>query len=613
MQQRALTLEIPLAPGIDLAALRQRLRGLGNPEGPGGTAPWAGLEGLHFASMILIEDDPAQDYPERPPGEPLPPELLIELNYDGEPSIFLARFVECARELLDRILEGAPGYPGESAPMPAIARFLESQNIGADAFYVGAPGRSVEQVAEEAALRAEARDELARESFPDTREEFFRRLRKRCGETLERLAARLPPTPLRVALSLRFWRGPKRVGDVAGKCGVGLAAFVGTLFFGDLLGLYSLGSRPAGGALLSWLWLGASGIWLGLIGGAAWRERSMHLQAAMRRKISWQRLQDLGLHALVLVIVLGVFHALRFAGIQQFVLGTVAAIGTVAAASALLALGTAIGFIGAGLRGAGIVGAVLTIAGIAAVANTTSLGTFAWLVACAWLVSGALAAGGAAWLLHTLGRRELEEPVDSTRWDLEHLARVRMCEDRQLQNHFASLTWIKPGRFRLRLLESVLRGVQLAASIVYTLGDLGGISSIHFARFVILRDRRRLLFLTNYDGPWDAYLDDFVEVPGVTAVWGNAAGFPRPFLLIGDGARDEQRFKAYARASQLETLTWYSAYPNLSVIDIQAATETRLALMRPVGPSPTGLRGLLWRWLMRPLSPAALDQAIRSL
>src|SRR3954471_6065044 len=35
------------------------------------------------------------------------------------------------------------------------------------------------------------------------------------------------------------------------------------------------------------------------------------------------------------------------------------------------------------------------------------------------------------------------------------------------------------------------------------------IATIHEARFVLFDDDTRLLFATSFDGPWDAYMDDF--------------------------------------------------------------------------------------------------------
>ncbi len=613
MMQHAVTFEIELSRDRDLDALRGEARALGNPAGPDGGPPWAGLSGLHFASVVVISDDPEQTYPSRPPGPPLAPVLVIELSFDGDRMLFLNRFVECARGVLDTLLADAPQYPGRTASAADVLGFLVKRDIGADAFYIGAPGRTVEQIQAEASLRAKARESLDPDSFPDTREAYWERLEERLQETLRQLAPRMPALPARVLFSLRFLRGPKRIAQWMGFVAWGASLVAGLVFFGDLIGLYSLGDRPVGGGVLSAVGLLGGALWIAGLAIAGLRERSAHVRASMRQQLLWVQLRQVGACAASVAVALGVLHALRFSG----VLGSVAACGlalvlclwAMALAVVTGTLAYAAGGSRVGVSVAGFSLAACVIGGWTA----SSLSQLTWLLTLLSLGIALVVGGALAAFFYALGRREFEESVDPTGWDVEHLAQMRQREDLQYQNHFASVTWIKPGAFRMRVLQAVLRVVHVAASVVFTLGDLGGIASIHFARFVILRDRRRLLFLTNYDGPWDGYLDDFVSVPGVTAVWGNSAGFPRPFLLVGDGARDEQRFKAYARASQVETLAWYSAYPNLSVGDVSAGTETRLDLLRPVERPLAGWRGVVWRRLMRPLDPAALDLAIRRL
>jgi len=39
------------------------------------------------------------------------------------------------------------------------------------------------------------------------------------------------------------------------------------------------------------------------------------------------------------------------------------------------------------------------------------------------------------------------------------------------------------------------------------------IASIHEARFVLFDGDTRLLFATSFDGPWDAYMEDFASKP----------------------------------------------------------------------------------------------------
>src|SRR5207237_6327365 len=48
--------------------------------------------------------------------------------------------------------------------------------------------------------------------------------------------------------------------------------------------------------------------------------------------------------------------------------------------------------------------------------------------------------------------------------------------------------------------------------------------------------------------------------------------------LTGQGAADEQRFKAYSRQSQVPTQVWYSAYRWLTVSNINDNTRLRLGL-----------------------------------
>jgi len=61
------------------------------------------------------------------------------------------------------------------------------------------------------------------------------------------------------------------------------------------------------------------------------------------------------------------------------------------------------------------------------------------------------------------------------------------------------------------------RGASLRAALVelqntpgYRPGDYGmAIRTIHEARFVMFDDDSRLAFVTSFDGPWDAYMEDF--------------------------------------------------------------------------------------------------------
>lgn len=152
-------------------------------------------------------------------------------------------------------------------------------------------------------------------------------------------------------------------------------------------------------------------------------------------------------------------------------------------------------------------------------------------------------------------------------------------EDYGISNHFASVTEIRPGLFRLNLLRFVLFAIHWLAVTKENKGQLAGIPSIHFARWTIL-ENRHLLFLSNFDGSWEHYLNDFIDMghSGLTGVWSNTLGFPPTEGLLNKGATYEQNFKVYARNSQVPTLVWYRAYPDGSTRNIENNTRIREGL-----------------------------------
>jgi len=156
-----------------------------------------------------------------------------------------------------------------------------------------------------------------------------------------------------------------------------------------------------------------------------------------------------------------------------------------------------------------------------------------------------------------------------------HEARLAAHEDRWQQNQLTAVTFLGTSPLRRWLQRLVLWGIDLRAAYWNTQGLLHGVPSIHFAHWLVFDRGRRLLFVSNYDGSWASYLDDFVQhaAKPLTAIWSHCSGFPRTRLLVFGGATDGPRFKRYARAHQVAPELWYSAYPTLSVQDIQRNTE----------------------------------------
>jgi len=148
-------------------------------------------------------------------------------------------------------------------------------------------------------------------------------------------------------------------------------------------------------------------------------------------------------------------------------------------------------------------------------------------------------------------------------------------EDIWVQNHLTTLTNIKPGKFRLRTLKGVLWIINRLARTVFITGNLGGIPTIHFARWLLIDEDRRMLFFSNYDGSWASYLGDFVDKAnyGLTSVWSNTVHFPSTRFLFLGGAQHIEEFKTWSRRSNEYAAVWYSAYPNATVRNITDAVQ----------------------------------------
>jgi hypothetical protein len=180
-----------------------------------------------------------------------------------------------------------------------------------------------------------------------------------------------------------------------------------------------------------------------------------------------------------------------------------------------------------------------------------------------------------------------DEAGDPIKINVDRIKDLVDGEDHLVQNQLTHLANVKPRRLRLSTLRLVLALINFLARTVFVRGELGGIPTIHFARWVIIDGGRRVLFFSNYDGSWVNYLGDFIDkaAPGLTAIWSNTVGCPKARGLYGDGATDEQRFKSWTRDHQLVTQVWYSAYEDLTVDNINNNHKLRIGLFAELGPA----------------------------
>jgi hypothetical protein len=99
-------------------------------------------------------------------------------------------------------------------------------------------------------------------------------------------------------------------------------------------------------------------------------------------------------------------------------------------------------------------------------------------------------------------------------------------EDQVAQNQLTLVTVVRPDR--LPQLQAVLEVIDLYARRLAEQGSLVGIRTIHTVRWALLDGGKRLLLASNYDGPWENYIDEFAELilSGLDAIWESSYGFP---------------------------------------------------------------------------------------
>ena len=111
--------------------------------------------------------------------------------------------------------------------------------------------------------------------------------------------------------------------------------------------------------------------------------------------------------------------------------------------------------------------------------------------------------------------------------------------------------------------------------------DLKKLSFIHFARWVIVPHRKfprissdqpkenlqydYLIFFSNFNGTWNQYIDAFSAVlsDGLNMIWRWSEKFP--------GSVPVTAFKSYIASVQYDTDYYFTAYPQATLNDVEAA------------------------------------------
>ena len=184
--------------------------------------------------------------------------------------------------------------------------------------------------------------------------------------------------------------------------------------------------------------------------------------------------------------------------------------------------------------------------------------------------------------LWVLRHNEKNEPEIIHRPEVDQILELAALEDHDVTNQYTALGSVKPSRFRRGLFPVFMWLIDYFARHVYTRGHLGRIRNIHFARWVFLDGRKRMIFASNYDGSHEAYMDDFINKAGwaLNLSFNCGLGYPRTRWVIKDGIDDELKFKYTQRRHQMPTETWYRAYPGLTVYDLERNARVRAGFER---------------------------------
>jgi hypothetical protein len=145
---------------------------------------------------------------------------------------------------------------------------------------------------------------------------------------------------------------------------------------------------------------------------------------------------------------------------------------------------------------------------------------------------------------------------------LPHEVLPTFREDVVTQNQLTLITVVKPGH--VDRVRGAMSAIDSYSRRLSPPGSLIGISTIHFVKWLVIDQGRRLMMVSDYDGSWENYIDEFAEMilSGLDAIWETSYGYPP------DGARDLPAFKRFLRSHQVPSEVFFSAYPEETVLNI---------------------------------------------
>ncbi len=185
-------------------------------------------------------------------------------------------------------------------------------------------------------------------------------------------------------------------------------------------------------------------------------------------------------------------------------------------------------------------------------------------------------------VIYLLRMREKSDSEIAPRPDSTQVRQLANLEDFDVTNQYNAFGTVKPGLFRRWTLTFLLWVVNYTTRHIYNRNHLTRITTIHFARWVFLAGKTKVLFASNYDGSDESYMDDFINKLGwgLNLVFGNGVGYPRTDWILCDGTYNEQKFKNFNRRHQQPSEVWYKAYPGLTTFDLARNELVRAGIQK---------------------------------
>jgi hypothetical protein len=159
-----------------------------------------------------------------------------------------------------------------------------------------------------------------------------------------------------------------------------------------------------------------------------------------------------------------------------------------------------------------------------------------------------------------------------------HIRAAAATQLRPVLNEMTAAAPLKKGILRKYFYASSLRVVHFLGSIFM---NVPTVSSI---RWLVVNDKKRLLFLSNFTNTTDFYVRDFLNggTPrGVNFIFSNDMGFPDSKFMFRDGiTKDPEGYMNAVHTGQQPTGFWYAHQPNLTVDMIQRNRKIRNGLFK---------------------------------